>query len=94
MDGDGEEVLCARRETGHKLTEMTQELAEKTEEAKSTVRKEEVVRQEAEELRGRAEQIAERLKSSDQNWQLKLSWPSFTSHTARSTRARWSCRGC
>ena len=64
MDGDGEEVLCARRETGHKLTEMTQELAEKTEEAKSTVRKEEVVRQEAEELRGRAEQLAERLKEA------------------------------
>eukprot|EP00092_Neocalanus_flemingeri_P000848 GFUD01000905.1.p1 GENE.GFUD01000905.1~~GFUD01000905.1.p1 ORF type:complete len:1977 (-),score=934.20 GFUD01000905.1:29-5959(-) len=64
LERRGEEVLSARREAGHKLAEMTQELAGQSEEARAAVRKEEVVKQEAEELRGRAERLAERLKEA------------------------------
>merc|ERR550532_2769470 len=64
LERRGEEVLTARREAGHKLAEMTQELAEQTEDAKAASRKENLLRQEVEELQGSAEQLADRLKEA------------------------------
>ena len=72
MDKRSEEVLSARRESGRRLAELTQDLSEKTEEAESAGRKEEAVRQEATEQRGRAEQLAVRLREARYGRILKL----------------------
>ena len=72
MDKRSEEVLSARRESGRRLAQLTQELSEKTEEAEAAGRKEEAVRQEATEQRGRAEQLAIRLREARYGRILKL----------------------
>ena len=64
LEKQREEFLSAKRESGHKMAELTQDLAFQTEEARTALRAKELMLEESKQFQSRAESLAEKLKEA------------------------------
>ena len=64
LEKQREEFLTSKREAGHKLAELSQDLAFQTEEARSAQKSKELLIEESKQFQARAESLTEKLKDA------------------------------